>query len=362
MTSPEHGAWVTAWLTAPRFQKYVTAAGGDRGRALALYDWNAQLAAAWLRDVGHLEVGLRNAYDRALLSHPALGGADWLHTSQHGVLFPPRLDLRGVDANAGMRGKIRGAHRTWRHQAALPPRGKVLAEIPFSFWTSLTAQEHEATIWTPVLHRALHAGTDRTKVHPRLAEIRELRNRAAHMERWPRHRPGPHEHSCQFEVCRRRCPRWGSNPHCADFKSAASASWATGACCPRGVDREGRFRTIQHAAAPRVETDRAGAHRVGTGRARRPQTTTGTHRGGASPSGWGDQRQQVARWGGVRTSTRPRCWWSPSEPSGWSSRPRPGPPWAWPARTRRGTRRAGRGSSRGRRPRGAGSTCRTSWS
>ncbi|ACZ20745.1 Protein of unknown function (DUF1526) [Sanguibacter keddieii DSM 10542] len=178
MTSPEHGAWVTA----PRFQKYVTAAGGDPGRALALYDWNAQLAAAWLRDVGHLEVGLRNAYDRALLSHPALGGADWLHASQHGVLFPPRLDLRGVDANAGMRGKIRGAHRTWRHQAALPPRGKVLAEMPFSFWTSLTAQEHEATIWTPVLHRALHAGTDRTKVHPRLAEIRELRNRAAHME------------------------------------------------------------------------------------------------------------------------------------------------------------------------------------
>lgn len=23
------------------------------------------------------------------------------------------------------------------------------------------------------------------------------------------------------------CPRWDSNPHCADFKSAASADWAT---------------------------------------------------------------------------------------------------------------------------------------
>jgi hypothetical protein len=29
------------------------------------------------------------------------------------------------------------------------------------------------------------------------------------------------------------CPRWGSNPHCADFKSAASAGWATGACAAR---------------------------------------------------------------------------------------------------------------------------------
>jgi hypothetical protein len=26
-----------------------------------------------------------------------------------------------------------------------------------------------------------------------------------------------------------QCPRWGSNPHWADFKSAASAGWATGA-------------------------------------------------------------------------------------------------------------------------------------
>ena len=25
-------------------------------------------------------------------------------------------------------------------------------------------------------------------------------------------------------------PRWNSNPHCADFKSAASTSWATRAC------------------------------------------------------------------------------------------------------------------------------------
>lgn len=27
--------------------------------------------------------------------------------------------------------------------------------------------------------------------------------------------------------CFKECPRWDSNPHCADFKSAASADWAT---------------------------------------------------------------------------------------------------------------------------------------
>ncbi|GAA4387400.1 hypothetical protein GCM10023153_01750 [Ornithinibacter aureus] len=34
--------------------------------ALDLYEWNAEISAALLRDLAHLEVGLRNAYDRAL--------------------------------------------------------------------------------------------------------------------------------------------------------------------------------------------------------------------------------------------------------------------------------------------------------
>jgi len=29
------------------------------------------------------------------------------------------------------------------------------------------------------------------------------------------------------QIGQKQCPRWDSNPHCADFKSAASADWAT---------------------------------------------------------------------------------------------------------------------------------------
>jgi hypothetical protein len=37
-------------------------------------------------------------------------------------------------------------------------------------------------------------------------------------------------HAKVTDVCAGQpCPRWGSNPHWADFKSAASAGWATGA-------------------------------------------------------------------------------------------------------------------------------------
>lgn len=53
--------WIEAWLSAPRFAVYLTDAGSDRNLALARYDWNARMAAALHHDLGHLEVGLRNA-------------------------------------------------------------------------------------------------------------------------------------------------------------------------------------------------------------------------------------------------------------------------------------------------------------
>lgn len=59
-------AWIELWLSAARFSTYVKAAGGSRGRALELYQWNAKLSAAFLHDLSHLEVGLRNACDRQL--------------------------------------------------------------------------------------------------------------------------------------------------------------------------------------------------------------------------------------------------------------------------------------------------------
>lgn len=73
-TPPGDGPWVERWLSPERFATYLRAANGDRGRALALYEWNARVGAALLHDLGHLEIGLRNAYDRALSSGAASRG------------------------------------------------------------------------------------------------------------------------------------------------------------------------------------------------------------------------------------------------------------------------------------------------
>lgn len=56
----------------------MAAAHGGPSRALALYEWNATVAAAFHHDLGHLEIGLRNAYDHALSSRDRRGDRHWV--------------------------------------------------------------------------------------------------------------------------------------------------------------------------------------------------------------------------------------------------------------------------------------------
>lgn len=180
-------SWIVDWLTVERLAKYVRAAGGDHARALAFYEWNARLSAELLHDLGHLEVGLRNAYDRALLAHPGIRGGDWIEQASFEQLLPVHrsLDSHGVpqDKNATPRAAIKTARRYARYTAGgRTPRGKVIAELMFGFWTYLSDGLHEKTLWVPALNRAYRPGTDRVKIHAALTDLRDVRNRLAHNE------------------------------------------------------------------------------------------------------------------------------------------------------------------------------------
>lgn len=177
---PAAGPWVEAWLSAPRFAVYLTAASGDRGRALDLYEWNTQLSAALLRDLAHIEVGLRNAYDRALTA--------WWHGPAHWTLggphifaqLPRRHGSRLVDVNAKPRAALQRAIDSAGGPTA--PSGKVLAELMFGFWRYLSSSAHEKTLWVPCLHRAFGPGTDRRTVDRVVGRLHDVRNRVAHHE------------------------------------------------------------------------------------------------------------------------------------------------------------------------------------
>ena len=185
--SPSPDAWVTAWLSPGRYAKYLSAAKGDHDNALRLYQWNARLSAALLHDLGHLEVGMRNAYDRALLAHPLVAGDDWIRPQTAFLLLPEhrRMNADGTtqDKNATPRNAIRQARKYAKFtEGNGVHRGKVIAELMFGFWSYLTDSLHEKTIWVPALHKAYEPGADRSKLHTALDALRDARNRLAHNE------------------------------------------------------------------------------------------------------------------------------------------------------------------------------------
>lgn len=181
-TDPPHaGPWVIRWLSPPRHAVYLTAAGGDAERALALYDWNAQLSAALLRDLAHLEVALRNAYDRALSAWRP-NPHHWTTAGQE--VFAPVIRTRNrrhVDINQQPRDALRKALAAAGGPTAAP--GKVVAELMFGFWRFLSSAAHEKTLWVPCLHHAFPPGTDRRRdVDGPIGRLHDLRNRVARHE------------------------------------------------------------------------------------------------------------------------------------------------------------------------------------
>ncbi len=86
--NPQPGPWVEAWLSLPRFGVYIEATAGDRQLALVLYEWNAAVSAAFQRDLAHLEVALRNAYDTAIIANTPPRLPHW--TTDPYRLFPVR--------------------------------------------------------------------------------------------------------------------------------------------------------------------------------------------------------------------------------------------------------------------------------
>ncbi|WP_071288978.1 hypothetical protein [Mycolicibacterium llatzerense] len=179
-------AWIDTWLGAPRFQKYVSMCNNDRKRALQTYEWNIALGQALMRDISHLEVGLRNAYDTAFAQRWT-GTDHWLLSPSSPAVMPIwriRSDKsgfkRGTDVNFINRKSIDSAIRECGGGNA--KAGKVIAELSFGFWRSLTTATHEKSIWVPYLHAAYPKGTSRSAVDRSLFDVNIVRNRIAHHE------------------------------------------------------------------------------------------------------------------------------------------------------------------------------------
>jgi hypothetical protein len=73
-------------LSADRFATYLAAVGGDRHRAILLYEWNGAVSAAFYFPLQGVEIALRNACHRELT---ALFGPTW-HNDARFLALDPR--------------------------------------------------------------------------------------------------------------------------------------------------------------------------------------------------------------------------------------------------------------------------------
>lgn len=182
-------AWIEKWLSTPRLARYLLETGGDQQRALNLYEWNLQLGAALMRDIAHVEVAVRNAYDSVMTARWR-GSQHWLFDPTSPVLAPLWRTRRNhrADLNSRNRAAVDDAIRRCGGGAATP--GEVIAELSFGFWRHCTDAAHEKTLWVPYLHRAWPGKTSRAALERSLTTINNARNRASHHEPLFGARPG----------------------------------------------------------------------------------------------------------------------------------------------------------------------------
>ncbi len=157
----------TAWLSAARFEPFLTEADGDHGRAVALYNWHAKITTACFETVHHFEVLIRNAIDSTLgEGQPAEPIKDtWLMD----------FDILQPD---GVKQVIVAVERL-EHGKGIT-RGRVVAGVSFGFWAGLFGKRYEE-LWRQHLREVFsHGSVTRRDLTERMRLLQRFRNRVAH--------------------------------------------------------------------------------------------------------------------------------------------------------------------------------------
>lgn len=168
------------WLGKKRYMRYLGLCQGKdkHERAIALYFWNSKVASVALRDVGHLEIALRNAYDRELSRQYPSWAID-----RDGDLFRREQGMsqarrRQAEQN---RRSSKELSRAWRSRSE-PSHDDIVAALSFGFWGSLTSKARTSLFWSGMLSELFPDSVERRLVHELVSRIVRFRNRLAHNE------------------------------------------------------------------------------------------------------------------------------------------------------------------------------------
>ena len=166
-------------LSKDRLSNYLSATRGSLSCALALYNWNTAVSAAFYGPLQWLEVTLRNSIDRCLAE--TYGDAWYFHED--------------IEFDYICRRYLKEARVRLERSGKPVTRPEMVATLSFGFWVTLLSRggvlsssgpkaDFEMTLWRPALHRAFpnRPGLSRRQAHRPLYYLRTLRNRIAHHE------------------------------------------------------------------------------------------------------------------------------------------------------------------------------------
>lgn len=151
------------WFSEPRLHKYRMYRSPEQA-----YQWNAHITKELLVDIGHFEILLRNAVDRALNHHERYG----THWFQNPALPLSTQAKKSVD---------KAVERATRRGAKPLETGRVIAELPFDFWRYLFSKYYQATVW-PKFGACLSRKVSRVEFERHLNFVYINRNRFSHHE------------------------------------------------------------------------------------------------------------------------------------------------------------------------------------
>ncbi|WP_307738570.1 Abi family protein [uncultured Parolsenella sp.] len=163
---------LSAWFSGPRMARYAAAPD-----PAALYVWDERLSKAYLEDVSHVEVLLRNFVSERLAAdcERATGDRRWFD-------HPVRYNLRAEFARSLERAESRLAR-----EGKEATYDRVVAALSFDVWRFLLVSRLEPTVWRALRSEANggmpnYPGCRRAGFESRVVTIYNLRNRCSHQE------------------------------------------------------------------------------------------------------------------------------------------------------------------------------------
>ena len=183
---------VVSALGAARMAPYISAADGNKKKALALYRWSVQLGASVQETLGITEVILRNAQEG---NRRETGNPSWL-------LEAPASPLRGL-TEGKRREALRRARNSAENRSAQHPRhgaaithDDALANTMFGMWKDILPNHdpdaeperrenrNRVRMWKEALEAAFphEVDPDGQTTYWRVAHLHLLRNRVSHMD------------------------------------------------------------------------------------------------------------------------------------------------------------------------------------